>query len=49
MDWIGSAKMDPCPTLTWILISLCTGGVRHLYHNNNCLTQQTKLRLRFTR
>jgi len=27
----------------WILISLCTGGVRHLYYNSNCYTVQTKL------
>jgi len=24
-----------------MLISLCTGGVRHLYYNNNCYTLQT--------
>jgi len=25
----------------WILISLCAGGVRHLYYNNNHYTLQT--------
>jgi len=28
----------------WILISLCAGGVIHLWHKNNCYTLQTKLR-----
>jgi len=27
----------------WIIISLCTGGVRHLYYNNNCYTLQTAI------
>jgi len=35
--------------MIWILISLCTGGVKHLYYNNNCYAMQSKLRLRYTR